>query len=274
MESGLGFGRQNFQARLHRQLMNYGINVPRMTSALRGTPKAYSDKRQYVRKLSYSREGAAFPLIHNWKVTGEHFESAGAIRGHYFQQDLIVAQSIYARNPQRHIDVGSSIAGFVSHVASFRTIEVLDIRPLDFHVPGIFFRQADIMNLDLEEVVQADSVSCLHALEHFGLGRYGDDIDPDGWRKGYEGLLRLLKSQGTLYLSVPTGERQRLEFNAHRVFSVPYLRNVLEQDLEIIDLSFIHDDGKLLMNLDPYGSEAERSFGAEYGCSIWTAIKR
>lgn len=254
--------------------MNYGINLPRMASAIRGTPKAYSDKRQYVRKLSVSQEGTAFPLAHNWKITGEHIDSAGAIHGHYFQQDLLVAQSIHSRNPHRHIDVGSSITGFVSHVASFRTIEVIDIRPLEIHIPGIVFRQADIMNLDWDVDHQADSVSCLHALEHFGLGRYGDDIDPDGWRKGYDGLLRLLETRGTLYLSVPTGERQRIEFNAHRVFSIPFLRNVLEQDFEIIDLSFIQDDGKLLLNVDPYGSESEKSFGAEYGCSIWTAIKR
>jgi hypothetical protein len=29
-----------------------------------------------------------------------------------------------------------------------------------------------------------DSLSCLHALEHFGLGRYGDPIDPRGHEKG------------------------------------------------------------------------------------------
>ena len=29
-----------------------------------------------------------------------------------------------------------------------------------------------------------DSISCLHALEHFGLGRYGDMIDPQGYEKG------------------------------------------------------------------------------------------
>lgn len=74
----------------------------------------------------------------------------------------------------------------------------------------------------------ADSVSCLHALEHFGLGRYRDTVDYDGWRKGLDGRTEILEPGGTLYLGLPTGEPQRVEFNAHRVFSLPFIRDVLE----------------------------------------------
>ena len=74
----------------------------------------------------------------------------------------------------------------------------------------------------------ADSVSCLHALEHLGLRCYGDTIDYDGWRKGLDGRTEILEPGGTLYLGLPTGEPQRVEFNAHRVFSLPFIRDVLE----------------------------------------------
>ena len=61
-------------------------------------------------------------------------------------------------------------------------------------------------------------MSCLHALEHFGLGRYGDPLDPDGHVKGFSNMASLLKSGGTFYLSTPIGQ-ERVEFNANRVFN-------------------------------------------------------
>ena len=76
--------------------------------------------------------------------------------------------------------MGSRIDGFVAHVAAFREIEVFDIRPLTHKIPGVVFRRVDI--LDLPEALEnyCDSLSSLHALEHVGLGRYGDPIDAEG----------------------------------------------------------------------------------------------
>jgi hypothetical protein len=54
-------------------------------------------------------------------------------------------------------------------------------------------------------------------LEHFGLGRYGDPIDPVGHERGIANMALLVQPGGTFYLSVPIG-RERVEFNAHRVF--------------------------------------------------------
>ena len=67
-----------------------------------------------------------------------------------------------------------------------------------------------------------DSISSLHALEHFGLGRYGDKIDPYGYMKGITNITKVLKSKGIFYFSVPMG-KQRIEFNAHRIFNLRYL---------------------------------------------------
>ena len=206
-------------------------------------------------------------------MRADRFENAGAASGHYFHQDLLVARCIHSDRPQRHIDVGSSIYGFVCHVASFREIEVLDVRPLQEKIHGITFIQLDVMNLGPDWSEISDSVSCLHALEHFGLGRYGDPIDPDGWEAGLRSLTRLLTVGGRLYLSVPTGKEQRIEFNAHRIFSLPNLRNRLKKDYEVEELHFVLDDGSLVMNVDAESVEAESSFGAEYGCSIWILRK-
>ena len=110
--------------------------------------------------------------------------------------------------------MGSRIDGFVAHVASFRKIEAVDIREQTSEIQNISFVKADMM-APLPENLHgyADSVSCLHALEHFGLGRYGDGIDVDGHVRGIENLAKLLSAGGRLYLSVPIGP-QRIEFNA------------------------------------------------------------
>ena len=149
-------------------------------------------------------------------------ESAG-LDDEYFLQDLYVARLIQAAAPQKHVDVGSRVDGFVAHVASFREIEVFDIRPVSKAIPGIVFRKADLMREQEQFADYADSVSCLHALEHFGLGRYGDPLDAAGFEKGLKALSRLLTPGGILYLSVPVG-RERVIFNAHRVVSPQKLR--------------------------------------------------
>ena len=214
-----------------------------------------------------------FPLGRSYPIYEDRGAEGGSASGHYFHQDLIVAREIHSRSPERHIDVGSSVYGFVSHVASFREIEVMDIRPITASVSGITFIQQDVMDLDVRYHAVADSVSCLHALEHFGLGRYGDPVDYDGWRRGLAGLTAMLRSGGTLYLSVPTGAQQRVNFNAHRVFSLPYLRDIFAADFRIEHLAFVTDQGDLIPAVDPYGLEADASFRANYGCSIWTLTK-
>ena len=117
-------------------------------------------------------------------ILGENSMSAGSVNNHYFIQDLYVSQKIFKENPKNILDIGSRIDGFVSSVASFREIDVVDIRPLDNIIHNINFKRFDIMNNVHELEGKYDYITCLHAIEHFGLGRYGDPIDPDGHIKG------------------------------------------------------------------------------------------
>ncbi|MDR2286697.1 MAG: hypothetical protein LBE04_04375 [Prevotellaceae bacterium] len=108
-------------------------------------------------------------------------ENAAIFGFYYFYQDLYVAHKIHQNHPEKHIDIGSSISGFAAHVASYREIEVHDIRPLEKNIHNIKFKQCDLMKLNSDNIEYTDSISCLHALEHFGLGRYGDRICYDGY---------------------------------------------------------------------------------------------
>jgi len=188
-----------------------GVDLIKAARALRGVPRFVRDWMRF--RAEYGGEMRLLPCLHDWR--GE----AGEIRHEYFWQDLLVARLIFQANPRKHVDVGSRIDGFIAHVASFREIEVLDIRPLRKAIPGVVFRQVDILNLPDELCGYCDSLSCLHALEHIGLGRYGDPIDPRGPEKAFNKLVRMLELGGTFYLSVPCG-RERVEFNAHWIFSV------------------------------------------------------
>lgn len=257
----------------YRAVQRHGIDPLKTVQALKGHRWIAEDRRAYEAQRRASAEPEAFPQGPAYPVASDRDDQAGTARGHYFHQDLLVAQEIFRRNPRRHVDVGSAMYGFVSHVASFRAIDVIDIRPLEAKIPNIHFVKRDAMTVSKDEAPITDSLSCLHALEHFGLGRYGDPVDYDGWRKGLTGLTALLEPGGILYLGVPTGEPQRVEFNAHRVFSLPYLRRVLEADYDIVRLAFVHDAGDLTPDANPHSAEADRSFDARYGCSIWVLRK-
>ena len=166
----------------------------------------------------------------------------GGTLNEYFFQDIYVAKKIIEFNPVRHIDVGSRIDGFIAHLACVRQVEVLDIRPITAIINGIYFQQADIENISSSWFDIADCVSCLHTLEHFGLGRYGDKINPDGWKDGLVNLVKILKRDGVLWLSVPVGI-ERVEFNAHRVFDPRTINNfALELGLSLGEFSYFTND--------------------------------
>lgn len=179
--------------------------------SLRGLPGFVHDLIQFNKQ--HTGRLTLMPCLH------DRYEEAGTTKSEYFWQDLLVARWIHQSNPERHIDIGSRVDGFVAHVACFREIEVIDVRPVRTHVPGVVFRQANVTEAapagSLDET--CDSLSCLHALEHFGLGRYGDPLDSKGYERGIATMARLLKPGGTLYLSTPIG-RERVEFNANWVF--------------------------------------------------------
>lgn len=168
----------------------------------------------------------------------------GATKSEYFWQDLLVARWIFSASPLRHVDVGSRVDGFVAHIASFREIEVFDVRPISTSIPGIVFKQADLMQPALP-AEYCDSLSCLHALEHFGLGRYGDPIDQYGAEKGLGHLAALLIDGGRLYLSVPIG-LERVEFNANRIFDPRKLITIAKQKaLNVQSLTVISSTGQV-----------------------------
>jgi hypothetical protein len=244
-------------------LLVVGIS-PLAAASLRFLPRYLSDRRKFKR--------AGGRIVRSLPVLGDYFAQAGAAQGHYFHQDLLVASQIYRANPTRHVDIGSRIDGFVAHVAAFREIEVLDVRELkETGHKNIKFIQADLMIEDSRLHNIADSVSCLHAIEHFGLGRYRDPINPSGHLAGFENIVKILRDGGTLYISFPIGTNSGVYFNAHRVF---HPREIYtwpgNNRLQLKRFDFVDDSGTLHMEYPLM----DKMPLATYGCGIYTFQKR
>lgn len=257
--------------RIHSYLVFFGVDLGKSIRSLKGLPAYFHDLKTLKRQALTT--GDQFPFISLYPCLCDRFAASGSASGHYFHQDLLVARRIYQNHPSHHVDIGSRMDGFVAHVASFRKIEVIDIRPQRNPIPNVTFRQADMMAPLHESLHEyCDSLSSLHAIEHFGLGRYGDPVRHDGHLLGLNNLHRLLKSGGKFYLSAPIGP-QRIEFNAHRVFAVDYLLDYFGGKYLVDVFSFVDDKGHLHENVALSSDEIRRNFGCRFGCGIFELTK-
>lgn len=246
-------------------LRNAGIHPKRLITSTRGWLR-YARERDAFRTMAGSTRmpwGRELPILTEWD------ESSGNL-GAYFHQDRLVASWIHDAGPSRHVDVGSRIDGFIGSLSVFRQVDVIDIRPQPLCVPNVAFHQLDLMR-ELPDPWQActDSLSCLHTIEHFGLGRYGDAIDPDGHLKGLSQLKRMVAPGGVLYLSTPVG-RERIEFNAHRVFAPETVLSWFAEGWELVKCAVMDDD--LQLN-EEAGVKGLMEFGGRTGLVILCARK-
>lgn len=245
--------------------IQFGLDFRSLFRSLRGLPRYVAGWSRF--RSEYKGRLDLLPCLHDW------YEEGGSTKDEYFWQDLYVAQKIHRSAPIRHVDIGSRIDGFVAHVASFREIEIFDIRPVTSRIPGVLFKQADLMNSSESFAGYCDSLSCLHALEHFGLGRYGDPIDPHGYVAGLTNMAKMLQSGGVFYLSVPIGI-ERVEFNAHRIFNPRSLvRLAAASGLQLRQLDWIGEKREIVhsINLEHDMNELSK---LRYALGIFTFIKQ
>lgn len=202
-------------------------------------------------------------------LLGDYQSESALLDPHYFAQDILVAQKIYRNSPDSHIDVGSRVDGLVAHLAVFRKVDVVDIRPSGVQIQNIDFIQKDITD-GLGRT--SDSVSSLHTIEHIGLGRYSDPLDPEGHLKAFQSLCNAVQPGGVLYISFPISNRERTVFNANRIFnpnSIFTWPGADEFDLEEFD--WIDDRAQLWQD-----SQVEKALKAnlDEGLGIYTLRKK
>ena len=220
---------------LNRYLIQFGFNILQLYYGVRTLPSFIFD---YIRLLSMKDK--SWPISPSFPCLSDKYNNAGSLDRHYFLQDMFVSRKIYKINPLKHIDIGSRIDGFIAQLSIFRNVEIIDIRPLNFNIPNVSFIQADISSKNLQ-IIKSDSVSCLHTIEHIGLGRYNDPIGLDLWEIAFDNIWDMVDKNGFFYFSTPIG-KQRIVFNAHRVFKPTTIINRITNGT-LLEFYYIDDDG-------------------------------
>lgn len=204
--------------------------------------------RPYVSSMrEYRDKGGSAP----WRIISPQLGDATSVQStdpHYFHQAGWASRHIGRSRPTLHCDVGGQ-AHFLATLTGISRIVGLEYRPLTNSMPGLTNIQADLLRLPFPDESIA-SLSCLHVIEHVGLGRYGDSIDPAGTAKAAAELVRVLSPGGRLYVSLPVGRVTRTEFNAHRVHSVDSVLNLFAE-LALLDFALVDDDGQFTAEREP-----------------------
>ena len=175
---------------------------------------------------------------------------------HYIYHPAWAARIIRDINPDLHVDISSTLH-FCSILSAFIKTAFYDFRPADLQLSNLTSLHADLTRLHFEND-SLSSLSCMHTLEHIGLGRYGDAIDPDGDLKAINELKRVCAKNGTLLIVVPVGIK-KIMFNAHRIYDPTEFRDyfvgfTLERFSLVTDeRTFIEDASFELAATQQYG---------------------
>lgn len=221
--------------------------------------------RYIASAMEYSRKNntefrIAFSDFH--PCLNDYYSTAGYIPRHYFLQDLWAAKKVFQSGTRVHHDVGSRLDGFIAQCLPFTRVVMFDVRPLDFKIENLDFIQVDFTKKTELPSDSITSISSLHAVEHFGLGRYGDPVDPIGYHKAIDELMRIVAPGGDIYFSVPVGAK-RLIFNAHRIFDPEEILRFFSC-CKLVEFSVITDEQYLILNANP------RDYSKlTYGCGLY-----
>lgn len=134
---------------------------------------------------------------------------------HYTYHTAWAARVIAQLRPERHVDIASSLM-FVVAISAFVPVDFYDFRPANLRLSGLESRSADLTKLPFSDR-SIPSLSCMHVVEHVGLGRYGDPLDPVADVTAMRELQRVVAPGGSLLFVVPVG-RPRICYNAHRIY--------------------------------------------------------
>ena len=200
-----------------------------------------------------------YPCLSDW------YDDVGSL-GYYFWQDLWAAKKIFQAWPSEHYDIGSRVDGFIAHVWSFMPVTMIDIRPLPYKVEGLKFIQADATNLDGIPDDSLEFLSSLCAPEHFGLGRYGDPVDPEACFTALKSMQRVLAHGGHLYIAVPVGDNSGVAFNAHRIFQPELVVSTLDK-LRLADFAVVNGSNGYFEHVSLEDFHAH-GFGVNYSGSV------
>jgi len=182
---------------------------------------------------------------------------------HYIYHPAWAARIIKGYEPKEHIDISSTLH-FCTILSAFTPVKFYDFRPANLILPGLTTGHADLSQLAFADN-SVLSLSCMHTVEHIGLGRYGDPLDYDGDMKAINELKRVLAVDGNLLFVVPVG-KPKIMFNAHRIYSFDMIMEYFS-GLELKEFSLIPDDAMQKGMIINAGREHANM--QKYGCGCF-----
>lgn len=181
---------------------------------------------------------------------------------HYVYHAAWAVRKVKEINPAVHFDISSTLF-FSATLSAFIPVKFFDYRPADIVLPDLASLQADLLSLPFADN-SVSSLSCMHVVEHVGLGRYGDKIDPDGDIMAISELKRVLAPGGSLLFVAPIGKQAIIQFNAHRIYTYDMVRELFS-DLTLKEFSLIPErSGSIIVNAAQADVEKEN-----YACGCF-----
>jgi SAM-dependent methyltransferase len=240
--------------------------VPVAAASPAGTGTAgFTDALQQER---FRRDRDAFfaqaPLPPGWQVQlrpcpGDDTATT-TYDAHYVYHTAWAARRLLAHPVAEHVDIGSDHR-FTTIASAFQPMRFLDWRPAPIALDNLQCGHGNLLALDLPDR-SLGSLSCMHVVEHIGLGRYGDPLDFHGADRAMAELQRVLAPGGLLYFVVPVGQ-PTIVFHAHRIFRASDIVAAFGE-LELLEFSLVLDDGRFVERVTPALADTQR-----YGCGCF-----
>ncbi len=139
--------------------------------------------------------------------------------GHDRAAFRLLRRLIGAHGLRSGADIGSTSGNFPA-MQLFHGIERVTV--FEVREPENVHPKVDVVVHDLSTTAWTgepfDLVTCMSTIEHVGLGRYGDPIDPEGDLRMFANLASVVRPGGRLVVSFPEGPGC-VHFNLHRIYS-------------------------------------------------------
>ncbi len=208
------------------------------------------DYLRFKKEAAFAKRGFSLSFNDLWPCLNDKTPETDYER-HYVYHIAWAARCVKELNPKLHVDIGSRLF-FCAMLSAFVPTDFYDYRPADIALSDLGSYKGDLTNLPFKDN-ELQSVSCLHTLEHIGLGRYGDPIDANGDLTAMKELARVTAPGGSLLVAMPMGKEMRIQFNAHRIYTYDAIVSYFP-GFTVRNFSYISEESKrepLIPNASP-----------------------